>query len=49
VVSMLLAEDLLLMVTDDSSGRLSMPAAQVDAGLGGVNLHLRASGKEVLS
>jgi len=34
---MLLAEDLLL-VTDDASGRLSAPAAQVDAGLGGANL-----------
>ena len=35
---MLLAEDLLLLVTDDSSGRLSAPAAQVDVGLGGANL-----------
>ncbi|HEV2258799.1 MAG TPA: GPP34 family phosphoprotein [Streptosporangiaceae bacterium] len=35
---MLLAEDLLLLVTDDTSGRLSAPAAQVDAGLGGANL-----------
>lgn len=35
---MLLAEDLLLLVTDDDSGRLSVPAAQVDAGLGGANL-----------
>ncbi len=35
---MLLAEDLLLLVTDDASGRLSVPAAQVDAGLGGANL-----------
>src|SRR5215813_14457046 len=34
---MLLAEDVLL-VTDDASGRLSAPAAQVDAGLGGANL-----------
>ncbi len=34
VGSMLLAEDLLLLVTDDASGRLSAPAAQVDAGLG---------------
>lgn len=33
-----LAEDLLLLVTDDTSGRLSAPAAQVDAGLGGANL-----------
>ena len=38
VASMLLAEDLLLLVTDDASGRLSAPAAQVDAGLGGANL-----------
>src|SRR5262245_26105888 len=35
---MLLAEDLLLLVTDDASGRLSVPADQVDAGLGGANL-----------
>jgi hypothetical protein len=35
---MLLAEDLLLLVTDDTSGQLSAPAAQVDAGLGGANL-----------
>jgi hypothetical protein len=35
---MLLAEDLLLLVTDDASGRLSAPAASVDAGLGGANL-----------
>ncbi len=35
---MLLAEDLLLPVTDDASGRWSAPAAQVDAGLGGANL-----------
>src|SRR5262252_1374746 len=35
---MLLAEDLLLLVTDDASGRLPVPAAQVDAGLGGANL-----------
>ncbi len=35
---MLIAEDLLLLVTDDVSGRLSAPAAQVDAGLGGANL-----------
>ena len=38
VGSMLLAEDLLLLVTDDASGRLPVPAAQVDAGLGGANL-----------
>ena len=35
---MLLAEDLLLLLTDDASGRLSAPAAQVDAALGGANL-----------
>jgi hypothetical protein len=35
---MLLAEDLLLLVTDDASGRLAAPAAHVDAGLGGANL-----------
>jgi hypothetical protein len=35
---MLLAEDLLLLVTDDASGRLSAPGAQIDAGLGGANL-----------
>jgi Golgi phosphoprotein 3 (GPP34) len=35
---MLLAEDLLLLVTDGASGRLSAPAGQVDAGLGGANL-----------
>ena len=35
---MLLAEDLLLLVTDDASGRLSAPVATVDAGLGGANL-----------
>jgi hypothetical protein len=35
---MLLAEDLLLLVTDDASGRLSVPGVQVDAGLGGANL-----------
>ena len=35
---MLLAEELLLLVTDAASGRLSVPMAQVDAGLGGANL-----------
>ena len=35
---MLFAEDLLLLVTEDASGRLPVPAAQVDAGLGGANL-----------
>ncbi len=38
VSGMLIAEDLLLLLTDDSSGRLSAPAQQVDAGLGGANL-----------
>jgi Golgi phosphoprotein 3 (GPP34) len=38
VGSVLLAEDLLLLITDDASGRLSAPAAQVDAALGGANL-----------
>src|SRR5215831_13318675 len=41
---MLLAEDLLLLVTDNASGRLSVPADRVDAGLGGaivVELTLR--------
>jgi len=38
VAGMLLAEDLLLLVTDDTSGRLSAPAVQVDAVLGGANL-----------
>ncbi|HYX60225.1 MAG TPA: GPP34 family phosphoprotein [Streptosporangiaceae bacterium] len=35
---MLLAEDLLLLVTDDASGRLSVPGVQAEAGLGGANL-----------
>lgn len=35
---MLIAEDLLLLVTDDASGRLSAEAAKVDAGLGGASL-----------
>ena len=47
---MLLAEDLLLLVTDDASGRLSAPGAQVDAGLGGANLvELTLLGKVDLS
>ena len=33
-----MAEGLLLLLTDDASGRLSAPAAQVDAALGGANL-----------
>jgi len=35
---MLLAEDLLLLVTDDVSGRLSAQVAPVNVGLGGANL-----------
>ena len=35
---MLLAEDLLLLITDDASGKLSVPGAQADAGLAGANL-----------
>ena len=35
---MLLAEDLLLLVTDDATGRLSVSGEPVDAGLGGANL-----------
>jgi hypothetical protein len=35
---MLLAENLLLLVTDEASGRLSVPGSQLDLGLGGANL-----------
>ena len=35
---MLIAEDLLLLVTDDTTGRLFAPAEQVDIGLAGANL-----------
>ena len=35
---MLLAEDLLLLVTDDATGRLSVSREPADAGLGGANL-----------
>ena len=38
MATILLAEDLLLLVTDEASGRLCVPAAQVDARLGGANL-----------
>jgi hypothetical protein len=31
---MLLAEDLLLLITDDASGRLSVPGVQADPGAG---------------
>lgn len=47
---MLLAEDLLLLVTDNASGRLSVPSAQVDAALGGANMiELSMMGKVDLS
>src|SRR5512144_686471 len=35
---MLIAEDLLLLLTDDVSGRLSVAAGPVDVGLAGANL-----------
>jgi Golgi phosphoprotein 3 GPP34 len=35
---MLLAEDLLVLATDDATGRLSVSREPVDAGLGGANL-----------
>lgn len=35
---MLLAEDLLLLLTDDASGKLSTSASEVDLGLGGATL-----------
>jgi hypothetical protein len=35
---MLLAENLLLLVTDDASGRLRVPREQLDLALGGANL-----------
>ena len=35
---MLLAEDLLLLLTDDTTGRLAVPGAPADAGLGGAVL-----------
>jgi hypothetical protein len=47
---MLIAEDLLLLLTDDTSGRLAVPAAQADAALGGANLvELALMGKVDLS
>jgi hypothetical protein len=47
---MLLAEDLLLLVTGNASGRLIAPSDQVDAGLGGANLvELTMMGKVDLS
>jgi len=35
---MLLAEDLLLLLTDDATGKLVIPSAQADVALGGANL-----------
>ena len=35
---MLLAEDLLLLLTDDDSGRLAAPSSEVDVALGGALL-----------
>jgi hypothetical protein len=35
---MLIAEDLLILLTDDDSGRLTAPGEQVDVGLAGANL-----------
>jgi hypothetical protein len=35
---MLLAEDLLLLLTDDATGKLVVPSAQADVALGGANL-----------
>jgi len=50
VRSVLLAEDLLLLVTDDASGGLFAPAVQVDAAMGGANLlELTLMGKAGLS
>lgn len=50
VAGMLLAEDLLLLVTNDASGRLSVPSSQADAGLGGANmLELTLLGKVDIS
>jgi hypothetical protein len=47
---MLLAENLLLLVTDDASGRLSVPGSQLDLGLGGANLvELTVTGRVDLS
>ncbi len=47
---MLIAEDLLLLLTGDASGRLAVPAAQADAALGGANLvELALMGKVDLS
>jgi len=47
---MLLAEDLLLLLTDDTSGRMAVPADQADAALGGAALaELALLGKVSLS
>lgn len=43
---MLIAEDLLLLLTDDATGKLVVPAQRVDLGLGGANLvELTLNGK----
>src|SRR5579875_2197687 len=47
---MLLAEDLLLLLTDDASGKLRSPAGETDIALGGANLvELTLMGKVDLS
>jgi len=46
---MLLAENLLLLVTDDASGRLSVPGHQLDPGLGGANEVVDAALRIVLA
>ncbi len=47
---MLLAEDLLLLLTDDASGKLRSPASETDIALGGANLiELTLMGKAGLS
>jgi hypothetical protein len=47
---MLLAEDLLLLLTDDDSGKLRTPAGETDIALGGANLvELTLMGKAGLS
>lgn len=50
VESMLISEDLLLLLTHDTTGRLSAPGAQLDMALGGANLiELTLKGKVDLS
>ncbi|MFY9932380.1 MAG: GPP34 family phosphoprotein, partial [Streptosporangiaceae bacterium] len=47
---MLLAEDLLLLLTDDATGKLRSPAGETDIALGGANLvELTLMGKVSLS